>query len=464
MKIKLFILGVVAGIIFLNSCNDDMGLVGPSIQPDDDIPSVFIDSFMIQASTVLLDSIYAKTATGLLGEIYDPLYGNLKSDYICQFYSPDGFTFSQTPIDGKIDSVEFVMFYNRGYLGGWIGDSLAVMTATAYPVNKPLDRYYYTNINPADYADMSQPLGMQTYTARNLEVSDSLWNATTSSGFSYTPRVKVRLPLELGQKFYDESVNNPASFENQEAFNRFFPGLYVTNTFGSGNILTVDGSGIQIHYSYLVENHLGVLDSVLTTSEVFSVTKEVIQMNRFQNTDISDLLQPNDEYTYLKTPAGVFTRLTIPAKDIISKIEGRIVNNFSFSLRTMPQEDWKYSLAPPSYLLLLPEDSLSNFFENGSLDNNTTIYASTAFNADSLKYTFGNISRLLKNQAEKDPDKDLNMLVIPVEREFTKDYYGNNTTTSSAIRHYLRPSGVRIRKDKDAMIMSVITSKYNDSK
>lgn len=474
MKLKLFILGIISGIICLNSCNDDMGLVGTSIQPAEDKPFVYVDSFMVEASTVYIDSIYAKTATGLLGELYDPLYGNLKSDFMCQFYVNDEFTFEHTPIGGKIDSIDFYMFYNRGYLGGWIGDSLAPMTATVYPIIEPLERYYYTNANPADYTDLKNPLGAQTYTARNLAVSDSAWTATNTSGtLLYTPYVRVRLPLELGQKFYDESINNPGTFKNQETFNKFFPGVYVTTTFGSGNMLNVFHTEISIYYQYDTINSEG-RDTVLSFREPFPVTKEVIQMNHIKNEGLEDLLQPSDEFAYLKTPAGVFTRLTIPAKEIISKIEGREVNDFSFSLKAMPQESWKYAFSPPSYLLLVPEDSIQTFFESGMIENNVTSYASYPYQMNSYSsssssylpytYTFGNISSLLKYQAANAPDKDLHMIVVPIDRDLSTDYSGYATAPSTAVRHYLKPSGVKLRKDPEVMKMRVVTSVIPDKK
>ncbi len=458
MKIKLFVLGMVSGIFFLNSCNDDMGLVGPSIQPDEDTPTVYADTFLIEASTILLDSIYAKTAGGLLGELYDPLFGDLKSDYMSQFYSPEGFKFRQTPIDGKIDSIIFDVRYGQGK---WIGDSLAIMQATVYPVVKSLDRNYYTNIDPTEYVNLQTPLGMQTYTARDLNVSDSAWFATDSYGYTYIPSIRIKLPLELGQRFYNESVDNPSSFQNQTSFNNFFPGLYVTNTFGSGNILLVSDSRITIYYNYYGENSVGALDSIMTTSEVFPVTKEVIQMNRFRNTDISHLLEPNDQFTYLKSPAGVVTRLTIPAKEIISKIQGRNINNFYLTLKAMPQEQYKYALDYPANLLLVPENMVNTFFEEGKINNDTTTFAAS-YDSSKLTYTFGNISNLLKYQMENAPDEDLNMVVIPVQRTFLTDSYGNTTTTTATMGSYLIPSGVTLRKDREVMEVQIITSTYDD--
>ncbi|MDR1936999.1 MAG: DUF4270 domain-containing protein [Tannerellaceae bacterium] len=455
MKIEFYMLSVAAGLITLTGCNDEMGLVGSTIQPDSDKSIIYTDTFTLKASTFMMDSVYAKSAYGLLGEFYDPLFGNLKSDYICQFYSSEGFTFRQTPIDGKIDSVHLEIYYNRG---DWVGDTLAPMQVKVFPIVKQLERNFYTNTNPQDYADMQNPLGQQAYTPRNLNVSDSVWNLSSSDYNYYYPYIKMQLPDALGQKFYDETVTHPETFANQQSFNAFFPGVYVTNTFGSGNIIVVNNTVMIIHYRYLAESSSGALDSIVNTNEVFTVTQDVIQMNNFRNTDMTHLLAPNDDYTYLKTPAGVFTRLTIPTKEILSKIKDRRINSFNLTLTAMPQEDWKYMLTPPTYLLLLPEDSLATFFREGKLHNSVTSYVSSSY--ASLTYSYGNISALLAYLAENDPDREeLNLAVIPIEPAIQTDsYYGTQVITG--IDNYLKPSGVRLRKDPESLKIQLVTSKY----
>jgi hypothetical protein len=352
-----------------------------------------------------------------------------------------------------IDSVDLSIGYDRG---GWIGDSLAPMHVKVYPIVKELERNFYTNSDPGDYADLQNPLGEQTYTPRNLNISDSIWNLpSTDYNYYAYPRVKVSMPTELGQKFYDETVLRPSTFDTQQSFNRFFPGLYVTNTFGSGNILVVNNTVLTIHYRYLTENSSGVVDSVVNTSEVFIVTPEVIQLNNFKNTDISHLLEPSNDYTYLKTPAGIFTRLTIPTKEIMSRINGRRVSSFNLSLKAMPQEEWKYVLTPPSYLLMLPEDSLADFFKEGKMHNSVTSFVSSQYS--SLTYNFGNIAPLLRYLMANDPEREeMHFLLIPVE--LSLQTASDNTQYITAINNYLKPSAVQLRKSSDVMRFQVITT------
>ncbi|MDL2208675.1 DUF4270 domain-containing protein [Parabacteroides sp. OttesenSCG-928-O15] len=448
MNKKHFILGLCLAIFILGSCDDDLSKVGTSIQGEGDKISVSVDSFNIAASTVKMESVYAKSDTGLLGEFYDPLYGTLVSDYICQFYCPEGYRFEHTPIDGKVDSVDFRIYYSA-----WVGDSLAPMRVQLFPVTTPLEKNYYTDLNPDDYVNRKQVLGSQTYTAYDLSVPDSIRN----SDEGYYPNIRIRMPESVGQKIYDETINNPSSFVDQDAFNDFFPGLYVTTTFGSGTIIGVDLSLMTIHYRYIGKG-AQEQDTIIHATEVFNITKEVIQLNRFKNTDMSELLEPSDDYMYMKTPAGVGCRLIIPAKEIAPLIDGRILNNMPLTLRAFPPEDYLYALKMPSKLLLLPEDSVKTFFEKNKVNDGTTSFVAS-LNSEYRTYPFGNISNVLKTHIENSPGEDLVLMVFPITTKEETNYYGTYTT---AITHYLAPSGLKLRKDNQVMRTGVTSSKYGN--
>lgn len=444
MKIKQIILGIGLGASILGGCNDDLGVVGPSIQPPGDEVNVANDTFKIQASTVLMDAVYAKTDTALLGEIYDPLYGNLKSDYLCQFYCPENYRFANTPIDGKIDSMEFVIQYQSS-----IGDTLVPMRAEIYQLTEPLKKNYYTNVNPEEFTNMKISLGAKTYTAYDQSVSDSI-RATQW----WRPQVRIRMPKELGQKFYDETINHPETFSTQESFNQFFPGLYVTTTYGTGNVLNVKSSAMRIYYKCV-----GPTGKDSLVAETFIVTKEVIQLSRFKNTDMSQLLQPNDEYTYIKSPAGVCTRLVFPMKEIIPQVKGRYLNNFPLVLNAYPQEDWKYAFQPAPNLLLIPEDSVKTFFENGQVNNNYSTFVSNTYSGFSQQYVFGNISKLIQFQMDTNPEEDLAVWIIPVKYITSTNQY-TGQATAVAVGNYMTPSGVKLRKDEESRTVVVTSSVY----
>lgn len=455
MKNRLFILGVGLGLAILGGCNDELSEVGSSIQPDGDKSFVYVDSFQLSAKTVLMDSVYARTTSGLLGEIYDPLYGNIKSDYLCQFYCPENYQFQNTPLNGVIDSMDLRIFYSS-----WVGDSLTPMQVTVYPITTVPERNFYTNVDPEKYCDMQTVLGQKMYTAYDVTISDSVRNGLTST--TYTPVVRVKLPTEIGQDFYNETVNNPGSFENQDAFNQYFPGLYITNTFGSGNLLTVYQTSFFIYYRYTVEGSAGQ-DSIVNGREQFNVTREVIQLNHVANAKLEPLLLPDEKYTYMRTPAGVYTELTLPITEIKETVGSRFLNNLPLTLHAMPQENWDYAFEPPSYLLLLPTDSVKGFFEQNKVENNETAFLSGIYDSSTRTYTFGNISNLIKYQLENAPDEDLQVSVIPVSRETQSDSY-SGTEYTVTLSNYMLPSGVKIVKDNDYMKVGLTTSEYNSDR
>lgn len=477
LKKHIAMCSLLTGLI-LGACDDNPTKVGMTIQSPDDLLTVYTDTFQMTASTVKLDSIFAKTTTCMLGEMYDPVYGTIKSDFLCQFYCEEGFQFSEIPHDGKIDSIDLFISYMYNSLGGLIayGDTIAPMQVSVFPIDRPLKRAFYTNEDPEIYCDMNDPLGTSTYTVYDMTVADSIRNLS-----NYYPNIRVKLPIELGQKFYDETINNPSSFASQRAFNDFFPGVYITNTFGSGNLILTSGEyiSIRISYTYTKQGSEGQ-DSLVYGSQWFYSSKDVFQINRFKNSQIDRLLEENPTHTYIKSPAGVCTKLVIPTTEISKKldIQDRFINNFVLNLKYLPADEWDYAYAPPSYLLLLPEDSVTSFFESASVENNITSYISymnsdgsysyssayatpSGYSSYTRTYAFGNISRLLETHIKNSPDSDLRVLVLPVYREYQES---NSSYYTSGITHTLTPSGLKIRTDEELMKIVILSSKFENKK
>ena len=210
MKTKLFFPALLTSLIYF-SCEDSaISEIGNSILPDGDRIEIFKDTISVNLRTVQTDSIYAKTISGALGEYYDPTFGTLNAGFACQFYPSIGFQNLDNLVDGQIDSIYLDIYYS------YMGDSLTPMELTVYPINKPLEKNYYTSVNPEQFADMSQPLAKYAYTAKNQNIPN----------YSLYGRLSVPMPVEWGQK-YVEAILTDSIDKDKDKFIKNFPGLPI---------------------------------------------------------------------------------------------------------------------------------------------------------------------------------------------------------------------------------------------
>jgi hypothetical protein len=466
MKTKLLFFCLLSAFLYFSCEEGIVSNVGVGIEPDNDKVSVYDTTIVVTASTVEVDSIYARTTEGYLGKIYDPAYGTIKAGFACQFYPSYPFVDIDKITDGKIDSVTFTIAYS------YKGDSLAPMELTIYPINQPLNKHYYTNSDPADFCDMSSPLSKFGYTARNLNIPDA-----TIAAAGYLHWVSVPLPTEFGQRVL-EAAKQPAPniFTSADSLLNYFPGAYVASTFGTGSMLNVIST--EIHFYYTVPKTVvasdGVSDSIryVTNYASWAVTKEVVQLNSFKN-DNQILLKPDSSKMYVKSPAGVVPEIVIPIRDIVKGIGRKKFSSVKLILSAYPKEEWQYTLDFPgagtvksnpdrrTQLLLIEPDSVKNFFEQQQLANEYTSFTTT-FDKTTYSYRFNNIANVVQNAIDKNPDQDLRLQVFPVITNFTYDNNGYPVDYSTL--HDLNPSEVTLKKDKDNLSIRIIATdlKIND--
>ena len=462
----------VGWLSFCPACSDDLTQVGSSTLPDGDRSTVYSDTFQMTAATIRADSVYLRSSYGFLGNLDDPAFGQIKYDYLCQFYCSQGFRFPHTPHNGRIDSVVLrIHFYN------WTGDASVSMRARVYALNREPVRSPYGRLNPEDYADMQTPLGTRVYrltdfgSVRNDTTLREIYNASTRTYGEVKVAgrsMNITLPTSLGQSFYDETVARPASFATQEAFNRFFPGLYITTDYGTGSMIEVADTRMLIYYR---RPKSAKNDTLVRDSVTFRFTREVIQYNHIRTSDDNSLLRPSaDSFAYVKTPSGICPRIVIPAAEIAPKTQGRVLNAASLSLRFMPQDAWNDALVPPPFLLLLPEDSARAFFDNRTIDNGLLYLRSTnesnspdiGFDAITRNYRFANIAPIIEAHIRRNPGTDLRLLAIPIDRRYSVTTDRNNQPTrhTTAIIPYLYPGGVRLRVDPASMKLVLLSSQH----
>ena len=427
MKIKYLCALLLAALIY--SCDDSTTGIGDGLMPGGDRIPANTGSYEFSTNSLLADSVYARTSTAYLGRYTDEQFGEFSADFIAQFTCPDN-----TEFDESITEVTGLNLYL--YYTTFFGDSLNAMRMQVDTLDKVIPEKdmstFYTSVNPADYYnENSKPIAIKAYSATGPSaIRDTTTNSSGSKSYNY--RQVIKLPTSLGTYMYDKYKENKDYYKDPEAFiKNVLKGFYIRSTHGDGSILYIYDMQLVLNYKGLINNSAGVKDSVISRAKYFSATKEVIQANHFSNSDKLKELVADPNYTYVKSPAGIFTEATFPIETIYEKHKNDTLNgvNVTFT-RYNDKSNSKYKMDIPEDLLMVRKKDMFSFFEQNKItDSQTSFYASYSGNNT---YTFSNIAPLItycieerkKGIAEKGKDKweaenpDWNKVVlIPVKVE-----------------------------------------------
>lgn len=351
-------------------------------------------------------------------------------------------------IGNKIDSMTIRIYYNSYY-----GDSLTPMQISVYSLNPEVDfetlpeSEFYSNNDFSKMYDKNNVLGRKSYTSANREVSDSVRNES-----DYMNYIEVKLSDELKNKFFEHCVkaaiardnDKPTDpyygkysdiFANQQSLREnWLSGVCVKPTFGDGSLLKIYYTAIYFFYSSyhryapdgtLLRNDHDDADSAYVSNHVkyIAVTPDVIQMSglKFTDNNKDDRLN-STESAYISSPQGYYAQIDLPVGKIINTMmsdpqrndSSYFLNAANFYLKAYKPQGYMLSKTPAPTVLMVQQDSIDTFFEEGSLPNSSTsCYAS--FVCDSVPkdnyvdptqgiyyYNFGNISSVIRGLAAND--------------------------------------------------------------
>ena len=409
MKTIIYTVIAIMSCITIASCDDTTDSIGNSLTDNMDKLKVTTDTFNVATRSIVADSVLSRSTTGYLGKIRDIETGNyITGDFMAQFSTLENYKLPEKDSiislqDGEViaDSCSIRLFYTDYY-----GDSLATMNITAYEMNEPMKEgvKYYSNFDPIAEGLIRND-GMKvnkTYTLTDLSISDE----DRADESSYTPNIKINLNKPYTDKngvtynnygtyimrmYYED----PDRFKNSYNFiHEVCPGFYFKTNDGIGSMAYITVSQLNIYFRYLN-------DSTYVGTTSFSATEEVLQTTNISNDkqNIADLANDNT-CTYLKTPAGIFTEITLPVDEITENHSNDTINTAKISLTRINNNTHdEYSLSAPSTLLMIPKDSLYTFFENGDNVDYKKSFIAT-YSSSTNQYTFNNISGMITYMAD----------------------------------------------------------------
>lgn len=413
MKTK-FLASMLFAVFVIAACDDNTESIGTFITDGADHLEVTADSFNVTMNSIAADSVLSRSNVGYLGKVKDPETGAyITGDFTTQFSVIEDVTFPNINILDQItaetvaDSCEMRLFYQN-----YFGDSLATMKLTAYELQSPMkeDVNYYSNYNP-QIEGLIRAGGIETsqvYSIKNMKVSE---DERADKDFIEYISIKLNDPYtdkdgntynNFGTYILRTYHQHPEYFKNSYNFvHNVIPGFYIKNTGGLGSMAYINSSQLRINFKYDYN------DSTYNGAFYFGGTEEVLQKTTISNDKetITKLVNDNS-CTYIKTPAGVFTQVTLPIDEVVSGHENDTINRAKVVLRRINNtEQSEYTLDLPQTLLMIPSDSIYSFFENGNIANYkqsflATYSGSNSSTSEANTYTFNNIASLVSFMAD----------------------------------------------------------------
>ena len=546
MKAKYALIALLA--ITFWGCDDNTAGLGLGMFPGSDQNiNGKLSTFDVTTESVHAGKIYAMTNVGYVGKFTDETFGTYQAGFLAELNCPSGMTFpgvydgtaldekkkatrvmvgddnednkdvtfirdDNNKIIGNIHTIELYLWYSS-----YFGDSLTACRLSVYALNENLDtkNAYYTDITPEDYYDANTDnslLGTKAYTAVDLSVKDSIRKLST-----YVPSVHVsfrdKAAKEIGKEIIKRANELGVNFDNKE-FRKIFKGIYVKSDYGDGTVLYIDQAQMNVVYKcYAVDTLTGVKlekkvvkegeskDSTYYGYRTFATTREVIQANQLDND--KDAIQKcinEDTWTYLKSPAGIFTQITLPISQIADSLlnqtaekrQSDILNAVKLGIPIYNEtSDKKFGMSTPSNVLLIRKKYKDSFFEKNQLSDEITSSLFRPTTTSFTQYTFNNITQMIndcladREKAEKEihekgsitikitdldgnsKDETVNnikdwedlsewnkFVLIPVlvttDSSSSNSYYGSSNVIS--IQHDLKPGYARLKGGKKGTI------------
>lgn len=484
-------------MLALAACDDSTQMIGMDMMPDGDNITAQGKIYNVTTRTVQVDSVLANTGSCYLGSLIDPeLRIRTTSDFLAQFHLPEQFNMPLTDRlvldeNGQVvaDSIDIRLYFEQYY-----GDSLASMKLSVQELDKnniiDESRAHYSNLNPMAYVDTER--GVQkdlTYAVKDLTRPDG-----ETSGTTYYRQITVKLPVSYGTHLMRAYYEHPEYFANSYQFiHNVCPGFYFKSAGGTGSLIKSKMMAMNVYFRYHTTGDSGN-DTIVDGMQRFGATEEVIQCTRIDNQYPGSLSFEEIQQqpcTYVKSPACMFTEMTIPVADIVAgEHYTDSINQAKITIRKFNTANGiTTSIPTPTYLLLVHKDDMNSFFEKNQLPDNSRSYLSSKFTSSSSAYQFANISQLITDlRIERDKGAGVTLhdteavrnskyaaweaahpdwnkvMIIPVDVTTTtsSSYYGTTSETIQSVRHNLGLSSARLEGGQNVPLqIEIVYSRLN---
>ena len=239
MKYLLRPIAILAVAILFTACKKEWNELGSQLVVSDDLELFSFDDQEIKISVVKEDSLSSlNSSKSYIGSINDPYFGNTTASLYTEFRIPS------TDVDfgasAQVDS--FVLSLD---IAGYYGDTLSPLSISVREMLQTIE----TSIT--DSLDVETSVNI--YSSDDFDVDPQLLNNPQQALQSIVnSELNIRLSDDFAEHFLDA---DSANFADNEAFQTFFSGLYITaeQVLDNGLLLELDllneNSKLTLYYN-----------------------------------------------------------------------------------------------------------------------------------------------------------------------------------------------------------------------
>lgn len=497
MKLK-YCLAIAGFAMAICSCDEGTDNIGMSLTSSNDNINVSTHEFNVLTESFVPDSVYTYNNELYLGRITDPETDiTVASSFMMQFNMVENAMMPEKKeiTDAHNGSIvaDSCVIYLTFDASKTFGDSTTAMKLRLSELDHPVaDGVHYTNFDPVKegYIREGGLSVSRMYTYHDLTVKDSLRALST-----YQPTITIRLNKpytdkngvtynNYGTYIIQNYYDHPQYFKNSYTFtHQLCPGFNVETTDGQGLMAHFSSAQMIIYYTYQSDElaeELEIEDNKFSSFLSVSSTDEVLQTITVKNDKaaLKKLAETDQQFTYMKTPAGIFTEVTLPVDEVKSThtCDSLLSASVTFPRVNNMEELTAYTFAVPQKVLLIQKDSLNNFFEKiQNYNNKYAFYTSLSKNAYSFSSS-SDINNLITkmyndrntglksdpNWVEKHPNWN-KAILLPVG-EIKSATSSSTNSTPIALIHEMGVTSTRLKRgtSSDPIKMRVIYAHFND--
>lgn len=359
---------------------------------------ILIDTFSVDLSTILLDSVVTSGKNVLLiGAYQDTTFGEITSTSYFQLGVPQEFN-SENIENDEYKSLELVLTYNNYSFG----DTTKNQNINVYQLNENIEKNENEEVTSNTSFDYnSNPIGSIIYRPKPKSSSDTL---------------AIEINDEIGQDLFKKMQEDSEVLKDNEMFIDYFHGLaLIPEESNSASIVGFKATEMDLKLILHTKNS-GATEK--TINYEFCLLDSSKQFNNIKhdlaNTKLNDLSDQEQKLqststagkAYLQNSLGLAIRVDFPTLKELLLFENRIIKKVELSIAPLANNNERFDL--PSDLNLYQADKQNDFSINYDYVSYSNLYIDELYNEDT-RYLF-DITYYIKDELSDsyiDPEKGL---------------------------------------------------------